>query len=164
MSGGRAALIVVAIAVAAAASPAAGNPVLRQLHGAGACLSIERPSACDPARGFTNPLDAGDVAMSGDGRSLYLAGENTNAFGVVRVNPQNGRVRQEAGPRGCFAEHAKGPEFKGCASARGLAGNVDGVAVSPDGRSIYVASLGPETLSRQTRNGAVAIFARDGAG
>src|SRR3954471_16319604 len=99
MSGGRAAPIVVAVAVAASACPAAGRPALRRLHGTGACLSVERPSACDPARGFTNPLDAGDVAMSGDGRSLYLAGENTNAFGVVRVDPQNGRVRQEAGPQ-----------------------------------------------------------------
>ena len=146
-----------------AQAPAARRPApLRPLHGPGACLALDHERGCGPARGFPNPEFAGQVALSPDGHSLYLAALNDSSLGILRVDPVSGRIAQPAGRAGCLAENPSEPREVGCAAVRGLVGSTQGVAVSPDGRTVYVASTsGFPAMGEQ---GAVAVFARDGSG
>lgn len=132
------------------------------LHGAGACLALDREPGCGRARGFPNPEFAGQVALSADGHSLYLAALNDSSLGILRVDPVSGRIAQPSGPAGCLAENPSEPREVNCAAVRGFVGSTQAVAVSPDGRTVYVASTsGYPGMDEQ---GAVAVFARDASG
>lgn len=65
---------------------------------------------------------------------------------------------QPPGEAGCFMQSDDADERGGCAYARGLLG-ADAVAVSPDGRNVYVAARGPDHLLSVGSEG-VATFAR----
>jgi DNA-binding beta-propeller fold protein YncE len=118
---------------------------LDQLKGPYACTAEHGLEGCATGRGLSG---AGPLAVSPDGRSLYVAGLNSLAAFARELS--TGRIDQLPGSHACFTE---GRTQDGCAPGRGLAG-VSSVAVSPDGRSVYVASLPSQ------RNGAVAVFAR----
>ena len=121
------------------------------LYGPKWCLSFASVIGCGRARGFTNPSGAG--AMSADGRSIYLPGGNSPMLAVLRRNPDTGTLLQPAGGAGCFASRSARKErdyrARSCAPARGLAGEVHSVVVSPDGRHLYAATAT-----------SVAVFAR----
>jgi len=135
------------------------------LRGTGACLSLfpRGATGCTPAAGFTNPEQG--VAMSPDGSTIYLPSSNDALFGAVRRDPTSGRLSQPPGAPACW----KGPlavqddpnnHASLCQPARGIAATTRWVAISPDGRSIYVAS-GPEDEGfGPDQTDAVAVFAR----
>jgi DNA-binding beta-propeller fold protein YncE len=85
-----------------------------------------------------------DVAISPDGRSVYVAALDGDA--ITRFNRgSDGSLAY----KGCFANaHAHG--------CRGLQhnslGGADAVATSPDGDSVYVASLGGDAITRFKRS------------
>lgn len=87
---------------------------------------------------------------------LATAGATTRAAGAAPG------LAQLAGKAGCF--HQENPDeedpTQGCASGRALLG-ADAVAVTPDGRNVYVASRGEGNLLSRGSNG-IAEFARDG--
>src|SRR6478752_1875111 len=71
------------------------------------------------------------------------------------ANPKPGTLTQLAGKRGCLVDRAA--KAGGCAKARALDGpgpfmGSRAIAVSPDGKYVYVASSGSD---------AIAIFSRD---
>ncbi len=90
----------------------------------------------------------------------YLA----TAHAGTATTPPGGGLTQLAGEAGCF--HQQNPdeedELKSCADGKGILG-ADAVAVSPDGRNVYVASRGEGNLLTRGSNG-VAAFARDSRG
>jgi hypothetical protein len=110
--------------------------------------------------------------MSPDGSSIYLPSENDALFGALRRDRATGRLSQPSSPSPCW----KGPlattatedtnsHSSACQPARGIAEVTRSVAISPDGRSVYVAS-GPRDEGFGTaQTEAVAVFARapDGA-
>jgi DNA-binding beta-propeller fold protein YncE len=57
-----------------------------------------------------------------------------------------GDLTQPAGTAGCISETGAGP----CADGHGLDG-AGAVAVSPDGKSVYVASFGSDAVARFNR-------------
>jgi DNA-binding beta-propeller fold protein YncE len=87
---------------------------------------------------------------------VYAAAEDSTSglMGVAAFarDQANGALAQLAGVSGCVAPRGRG----GCARGRTL-DDAHSVAVSPDGRSVYVASPGGERLSD---SGGVAVFAR----
>ena len=88
------------------------------------------------------------VAVSPDGASVYARGTNQL---VVFDRSSDGTLTQKLALAGCFAEESLLP----CTAVAGLAGYSDEIAVSPDGRHVYVTNQSP---------GGVAVFARAGDG
>jgi 6-phosphogluconolactonase (cycloisomerase 2 family) len=131
--------------LAPCASAAAASPpgTLAQLAGAGGCVSMQTALGCTPARGLD---DARAVALSPDGRSLYVAAATPASVTSFSVAPGNGLLAQLNLSAGCLASIAQ----DGCGDARALAG-ASAIAVSPDNLHVYVAAA---------TAGAVASFAR----
>lgn len=85
-----------------------------------------------------------DVAVSPDGRSVYVVSMDGNAITWFDRHP-DGSLSYE----NCFAN----ARAHGCrALGRDSLGGADSVAVSPDGKSVYVASLGGDSITRFERS------------
>lgn len=124
-------------------TPSTGG--IDQLKGPYGCAAEHGFEGCATAHGL---VGAGPLALSPDGMNLYAAG--LNSLAIFGREPSTGRLDQLAGSYACLTERRRQDS---CAAGRALAG-VSSIAVSPDGRSVYVASLPSK------RNGTVAVFAR----
>jgi fibronectin-binding autotransporter adhesin len=82
------------------------------------------------------------IALSPNGKNVYVASLRSNAIAIFRRNARTGRLTQPGGAKGCVA--TKGAD--GCATAAGLNGP-NSVAVSPDGRNVYATSRGSNAIS-----------------
>jgi DNA-binding beta-propeller fold protein YncE len=158
------ALALVALALPATALGAAKQPAgkpqktaqapgtLVQLSGSAGCVvdrSVTRNS-CARARALDEPapvLGSRAVALSPDGRNLYVAAAGSDAIAVFARNARTGRLTQPRGAAGCIA--AQGAD--GCATALAFDGP-NSVAVSPDGRNVYATSVGSEAVTVFDRN------------
>jgi DNA-binding beta-propeller fold protein YncE len=119
------------------------NPdgTLEQLPGTSGCISeVGLLIGCEPGIGL---FDARALAVSPDGKSVYVA--SGDAIAIFNRNP-DGTLDQLPGTAGCISQEVT----PGCQPGTGL-GHPAGVAVSPDGESVYVAS----------GSGFVAIFSRN---
>ena len=145
---GFAALLAPASAFAAPApqqqAPRSGT--LSQLPGARGCL-VDRsahPGGCATARALKGPgpfMGSRAIAVSPDGKNVYVASSKSDAIAIFKRNPRSGALTQPPGTGGCIA--VKGG---GCAIAVGLDGP-NAVAVSPDGLNVYATSRGSNTIS-----------------
>jgi len=116
---------------------------LSQPAGAGGCIVAFRKAA--PC-GADDLLDyATAVAVSGDGRNVYVASYSTDAVAVYARDPQAGALDAASGRAVCDVN-----DGRRCNPARALAG-AEAIVVSPDGDDVYVAA---------GRSNAVAAFAR----
>jgi DNA-binding beta-propeller fold protein YncE len=142
-------------------NPATG--ALTQKAGRSGCISGGATGgACEHDEALQSPTD---VAVSPDGDSVYVVTDcvflercKSNAMSILDRDPATGALRQKPGAAGCVSEGgAKGA----CQSARAFA-EPAGVAVSPDGMSVYVASS-CRIIVRGCRSNAVEIFDREPA-
>jgi 6-phosphogluconolactonase (cycloisomerase 2 family) len=125
------------------------NPVtglLSQDAGPAGCVGggTDAPADCAPVAGLDRPSG---IAMTADGGSVFVASVNGGTLTVFARNATTGALT----PSGCFQEAGAHAPVAGCTPVVGLGGAV-GVAVTPDGRSVYVAS--------ETAN-TIVMFARD---
>ena len=126
---------------ATAAAPAGW---LVQPKGEAGCIHARGTNRCARARAVTSPED---VAISPDGRHVYVAAYGSNAVAVFARNRRTGELEQLSRRRGCV-RHERGGS---CASARALA-NPTAIALSADGKNVYVTSAGSDALTVFARN------------
>jgi 6-phosphogluconolactonase (cycloisomerase 2 family) len=103
---------------------------LRQLPGRAGCVQDRGHDGCARGRALG---DAHSLALTPDGRLLYVVANASDAIAVFAVDRRRGTLRQLPGQRGCIGSSP------GCTPSPGLDG-VHQVAISPDGRNVYAAS------------------------
>ena len=136
-----------------------GVAVFRRDRASGALVQLSGPDGCvgDQASDAACRVgvamdDAQAVALSPDGRNVYVASPTTDSVAVFTRNPATGALHQPSGEAACIAEPPADEEtgqLLPCGQARGLS-EPSAIGVSADGRNVYVG--GSETL---------AVFARD---
>jgi 6-phosphogluconolactonase (cycloisomerase 2 family) len=119
---------------------------LSQLTGTAACITETGTGGCADGRGL---LGAIAVAVSPDGKHVYVASADGNAVAALVRDATTGALTQRAATAGCVNESG----LDGCADGKALLG-AHGIAVSPDGKHVYVVS---------STSLAVAAFSRDKA-
>lgn len=123
-----------------------GSGALTQLAGTAGCVSEDGTGGqCADGRALLAPFA---VAVSSNGKNVYVASRDSNAIAVFARDAKTGALTQLAGTDGCISEDGTGGQ---CADGRGLVGAVS-VAITQNGRSVYAAA--------ETGN-AVSAFGRD---
>jgi DNA-binding beta-propeller fold protein YncE len=125
---------------------------LTQIAGRTGCISATGSENCTDGHGLNGAFG---VAISPDGKNVYVASEAINAVARLDRNLTTGTLSQPAGRAGCVSESGAGI----CANGRALHNATD-VAVSPDGKSVYVASSGSGALARFNRNPATGALSQ----
>ena len=126
--------------------PASG--VLSQLPGLAGCTAAVESAICTRAHGVAAPMH---VAVSPDGRSVYVAAFNSAAVAVFSRAPATGAITQLPGTQGCLSARRD----QGCARGRAV-GAPQALTVSPDGRYVYLAAFeGVAVFARDKRTGAL---------
>jgi DNA-binding beta-propeller fold protein YncE len=128
--------------------PATG--ALTQLPGPAGCVSetgtTDTPGdVCVDAKAVDG---ASSMAVSPDGKHVYVASGFSDAVAVFARDTTNGALTQLPGTAGCVSHTGSGGQ---CADGRALS-RTSAVAVSADGKSVYATSAG---------GNAIAVFARD---
>jgi DNA-binding beta-propeller fold protein YncE len=100
--------------------------------GTDGCIGNTAAGPCVDGRGLAG---ANAVTVSPDGNSVYVAASASGAVARFNRTTTTGAITQPADTTGCVSETGSGP----CADGRALAG-ANSVAVSPGGKSVYVAS------------------------
>jgi len=132
----------------AAALVVYGSP--RAVPGAGGCLRdpYDEPDTDQVCPGLAAGLaGAQAVAVSPDASSVYVAGEG--AVVALARDRATGALRPALSPstRACIASSASSP----CAAKDAALGGADALAVSPDGRFVYVGASNTATVSAFVR-------------
>jgi DNA-binding beta-propeller fold protein YncE len=125
----------------------ARNPTtgaITQPAGTAGCISETGTGPCADGHGLRFP---NSVAVSADGKSVYVASSVSEAVARLNRNPTTGAISQPAGTAGCISDTGAGP----CADGHAL-GGATGLAVSPDGKSVYVASHFSNAVARLNRD------------
>jgi DNA-binding beta-propeller fold protein YncE len=138
------------LAAAAPSGPAkskASAGSLVQLAGAKGCVAGGKKPAqgCARARALKGPgsyVGSRALAVSPDGRNLYVASSISDAITVFRRNPKTGVLSQASGAAGCVAVRST----EGCGAAIGLDAP-NSVAVSPDGRTVYATARDSSSIA-----------------
>ncbi|HEY2601224.1 MAG TPA: beta-propeller fold lactonase family protein [Thermoleophilaceae bacterium] len=130
----------------AAFSRDAASGALTQLGGGAACINQNGSGGCMPGSGLAG---ARSVAVSPDGLNVYVASRTDNAVAALSRDPATGALTQLAGTAACITSGAA----TGCGPGKAL-GGAWSVAVSPDGKNVYVMA---------DNDGTVAAFSRDAA-
>ena len=157
---GLLAFVVLLLAPAAATAATAPQPSksnlsmgsLVQLQGPRGCL-VDRSQVrgrCGSARAIMGPgpfVGSRAIALSPNGRNLYVASSGSNAIAIFKRNRSTGFLTQSGGKAGCVAVKAA----EGCGLAFGLRGP-NSIAISPDGRSLYATSRDSGSITSFARN------------
>ncbi len=139
--GGRAAYAVAFAGAAVTELARAGGGTLRYRG----CVGDRGPTDCRPLPRGTVSGAAG-VAIAPDGHDLYVASQ-VGTVTHFTVTP-GGRLAFA----GCIGDDG----LAGCARApRGLLSGATGIAVAPDGRTLYVAAKGADAIVELAAGGAV---------
>ena len=139
-----------ALAASKPSHPATGS--LKQLSGRMGCV-VARSTAhttCARARALSGPapiLGSQAIAVSPDGRNVYVASSGSNAVTIFKRDAATGALTQAYGTGGCISVGAG----SGCARAIAFR-HPNSVAVSPDGKNVYVTSLVSNSVVTLKRN------------
>lgn len=122
------------------ASSNSGGSGLAVKSGPEGCISSDYTGgACATAR-VMDGLHA--IAASADGKNVYVAAKRSSALVAFDRDPNSGLLTPQTGAAGCFASAVAA---SGCTHLQAV-GGAESVAVSRDGRSVYVASVRSSAL------------------
>jgi len=100
--------------------------------------TASNPDGCaQTAKGLDGPYS---VAVSADGKSVYVAGTSDSAIVRFNRNATSGALT----PNGCVADPVNNPD--GCTKTAPGLDNADWVTVSPDGTSVYAVGGGDNAI------------------
>ena len=146
--------LAVLLLLGSVASPAGGSDPtgeaaapagrLVQPKGSAGCIHRRGTNRCAQGRAVTSPED---IVVSPDGRHAYVASYGSHGIAIFSRARRTGLLEQLPGRRGCIRH--KGGRF--CGAGRAMGGPVS-IAVSSDGRNVYVVSAGSDALSVLARN------------
>jgi 6-phosphogluconolactonase (cycloisomerase 2 family) len=115
------------------------------------CVDDNDTGADDCGASTDGLASVASVAASPDGRSVYTAASTDNAIVRFDRDPSTGALT----PQGCIEDEDVGPDD--CdQTAPGLEGAIS-VAVSPDGNSVYAASITDDAVVRFDRDSSGAL-------
>jgi DNA-binding beta-propeller fold protein YncE len=145
--------------VALARDPSTGE--LAPLRGGGGCFQSRPASKCTAsAPGLEG---ARSVIVSPDGRFVYVASDISSAVDVFQRNRVTGRLLLLSGSGGCVssssARPSPAPRDVPCAVTVPQLGGARSLALSPDGRQLYVAAFDPGALVALDRDPATGRLA-----
>lgn len=127
---------------------------LRQLPpSSSGCISGAPIPGCTAGRAV---IDPDVVAVSPDGKNVYVGAFAGSAVAAFARNPASGALTQLAGTAGCVAL-----ANSECGSALAL-GNIEGLAVSPDGSAVYAAAASSNAIAVLGRNAETGALAQTG--
>lgn len=140
----------------------AATGALTQPPGEAGCVSqLVTEFDCAAAIALLQPIG---LAVSPDGRNVYVAAGDSDAVASFARDSGNGRLTQLQGSDACAAERFVEDEDEPlqCAAGVGLENATD-VAVSPDGRNVYVVSNAVAVFARSPASGALRQLAGQAA-
>jgi DNA-binding beta-propeller fold protein YncE len=108
------------------------------------CINQDGSDGCTDGRALDETLS---VAVSSDGKHVYVASRQSSAVAVFARDLTTGALSQLPGADGCVSEDGS----DGCAAGKALNG-AQSVAVSLDGKNVYVASFNSSTVAIFKRN------------
>jgi DNA-binding beta-propeller fold protein YncE len=118
---------------------------LVQPKGSDGCIHRRAINRCARGRALTSPED---LVVSPDGRNVYVAAYNSHAIAAFSRERRTGVLEQLPRQRGCVHHRSRAG---GCSVGRGMGGPIS-IAVSPDGRNVYLASAGSDAVTAFARN------------
>ncbi len=117
------------------------------------CVAVD-PAPADGCETGVGMKGATDVAVSNDGKNVYVTADVSNAVAMFSRDKKTGALTQAPSPDGCWSQTGQdgstGPTGV-CRDGRGLLG-ANGIAIPTDGKFVYVTS---------TDSNAIALFSRD---
>ncbi len=139
-------VIVAASRSSAVAVLRAGPDGLSQADGAAGCIARGGGTeGCGVGKALAGAVD---LAISRDGRFVYVASSIADAVAILRRDRATGVLTQSLTRRGCISQSGGGGL---CIAGRGL-DEVWGIALSPDGRNLYGVSSKVNMLSANARD------------
>lgn len=116
------------------------------------CIDDNDTGADDCGQSSDGLAGAHTVAVSADGKSVYVSGVIDDALVSFNRDPQTRALT----PAGCVDDNDTGADA--CAQSTNGLNSATGIGLSPDGKSVYVASIDDDALAlfdRSTQTGAL---------
>ncbi len=139
-------------ATEAAATSKSNEGRLRQLPAKTGCVAdrSRKSKRCTKVRALKTPgpiKGSRAIAVSPDGKHVYVASQASNAITVLNRNRNSGALKQSKQRRGCISLDGSSK----CRSAVGLAGP-NSLTITPDGRHLYASSQTAKSVTAFTRD------------